>query len=122
VLICGTQGRYFVPIGQIKSLLTRIPSNRNDGRWDLYIRFEDNRAYFGVTRLVNHLDVTEQLQHFEQIWEKPEIEEVFVSEAIYIPDSSSPFTFDFENKHDRFSTETTTQKENLSCADNYTAS
>jgi hypothetical protein len=87
VLICGTYGRYFVPIGQIKSLLTRIPSNRRDGRWDLYIRFEGESAYFGVTKIENHLDVTEQLHHFEQIWEKPAVEEVYVDEAIYIPDS-----------------------------------
>jgi hypothetical protein len=87
VLICGAHGRYFVPIGQIKSLLTKIPPNRRDGRWDLYIRFEGERAYFGVTKLENHLDVTEQLHHFEQIWEKPAVEEVYVDESIYIPDS-----------------------------------
>jgi hypothetical protein len=87
VLICGTHGRYFVPIGQIKSLLARIPSNRRDGRWDLYIRFEGECAYFGVTEIKNHLDVTEQLHHFEQIWEKPAVEEIYVDEAIYIPDS-----------------------------------
>jgi hypothetical protein len=87
VLICGAHGRYFVPIGQIKSLLTKIPSNRRDGRWDLYIRFEGECAYFGVTKLENHLDVTEQLHHFEQIWEKPSVEEIYVDEAIYIPDS-----------------------------------
>jgi RNA binding exosome subunit len=87
VLICGMHGQYFVPIGQIKSLLTKIPSNRRDGRWDLYIRFEGERAYFGVTKLRNHLDVTDQLQHFEQIWTKPTIEERYVDEAIYIPDS-----------------------------------
>ena len=87
ILICGTRGRYFIPIGQIKSLLAKIPSNRRDGRWDLYIRFEGERAYFGVTKLKNHLDVTEQLHHFEQIWGKPAIEERYVDEAIYIPDS-----------------------------------
>jgi predicted restriction endonuclease len=87
VLICGTHGRYFVPIRQIKSLLAKIPSNRRDGRWDLYIRFDGERAYFGVTALKNHLDVTEQLHHFEQIWEKPAVEETYVDEAIYIPDS-----------------------------------
>jgi len=87
VLICGTHGKYFVPIGQIKSLLSKIPSNRRDGRWDLYIRFDSDRAYFGVTALKNHLDVTEQLHHFEQIWGKPAVEEVYVDEAIYIPDS-----------------------------------
>lgn len=54
---------------------------------DLYIRFEGERAYFGVTKIENHLDVTEQLHHFEQIWEKPAVEEVYVDEAIYIPDS-----------------------------------
>jgi hypothetical protein len=87
VLICGTHGRYFVPIGQVKPLLKRMPSNRRDGRWDLYIRLEDTHAYFGVTEIRNHLDVTEQFQHFEQIWEKPAVEEMYVDEAIYIPDS-----------------------------------
>ncbi len=87
VLICGTHGRYFVPFGQIKPLLDKIPSNRRDGRWDLYVRLEGEHAYFGVTELKNHLDVTEELHHFEQIWERPAIEEVYVDEAIYIPDS-----------------------------------
>ena len=87
VLICGTHGRYFIPFGEIKSLLSRMPSNRRDGRWDLYIRLEGEHAYFGVTEIENHLDVTEQLHHFEQIWQKPAIEEVYVDEAIYIPDS-----------------------------------
>jgi len=87
VLICGTHGRYFVPLGQIKPLLNRMPSNRRDGRWDLYIRFEGEHTYFGVTEIKNHLDVTEQLHHFEQIWERPAVEEVYVDEAIYIPDS-----------------------------------
>lgn len=87
VLICGTHGRYFVPLGQVKPLLSRMPSNRRDGRWDLYIRFEGEHAYFGVTEIKNHLDVTEQLHHFEQIWERPAVEEVYVDEAIYIPDS-----------------------------------
>jgi predicted HNH restriction endonuclease len=87
VLICGKHGRYFVPFAQIKSLLDKHPSNRNDGRWDLYIRFENGQAFFGVTEIKNHLDVTDQLHHFEQIWETPSIEESYVDEAIYIPDS-----------------------------------
>jgi len=87
VLICGTHGRYFIPLGEIRSLLEKMPSNRRDGRWDLYIRLEGERAYFGVTEIKNHLDVTEQLHHFEQIWEKPAVEEEYVDEAIYIPDS-----------------------------------
>lgn len=87
VLICGTHGQYYIPFGEIRSLLSRIPSNRRDGRWDLYIRLEGERAYFGVTEIKNHLDVTEQLHHFEQIWQKPAIEESYVDEAIYIPDS-----------------------------------
>ncbi len=87
VLICGTYGRYFVPFDQIKSLLNRMPSNRRDGRWDLYIRLEGEHAYFGVTALKNHLDVTEQLHHFEQIWERPAVEEIYMDEAFYIPDS-----------------------------------
>ncbi len=87
VLICGSQGRYFIPLGQVKSLLSRMPSNRRDGRWDLYIRLEGEQAYFGVTEIRNHLDVTEQLHHFEQIWGKPNVEEVYVDEAVYIPDS-----------------------------------
>jgi len=87
VLICGTHGRYFIPLDEIKSLLKRMPSNRRDGRWDLYIRLDGEHAYFGVTEIKNHLDVTHQLHHFEQIWERPAVEEVYVDEAIYIPDS-----------------------------------
>src|ERR1041384_310316 len=87
VLICGTYGRYFVPFGQIKPLLAKMPSNRKDGRWDLYIRLNGENAYLGVTEIKNHLDVTGQLHHFEQIWERPAVEEVYVDEAIYIPDS-----------------------------------
>ena len=40
-----------------------------------------------MTQILNHLDVTDQLHHFEQIWENPAVEEVYVDEAIYIPDS-----------------------------------
>jgi hypothetical protein len=87
VLICGTRGWYFISIAQVKELVRRMPSNRRDGRWDLYIRFDGNHAYFGVTHIQNHLDVTEQLHHFEQIWEWPGVEEEYVDEAIYIPDS-----------------------------------
>ena len=87
VLICGTYGRYFVPLGQIRALLAKIPSNRRDGRWDLYVRFEGERAYFGVTKLENHLDVTEHFHRFERIWGKPAVEEAYVDEAIYISDS-----------------------------------
>jgi HNH endonuclease len=87
VLICGTHGRYFVPMGQVKSLLAQLPSNRRDGRWDLYIRLDGERAYLGITAPKNHLDVTEQLHHFEQIWQQPAVEEVYADEAVYIPDS-----------------------------------
>jgi len=87
VLICGTQGRYFIPIGQVKALLSRMPSNRKDGRWDLYIRFDGQQAYFGVTHIENHLDVTGQLSHFEQVWAKPAVEEEYADEAVLIPDS-----------------------------------
>ena len=87
VLICGSHGRYFIPITQVKELVMRMPPNRRDGRWDLYVRIEEKRAYFGVTHIRNDLDVTNQLQHFEQMWERPEVEEEFVDEAVYIPDS-----------------------------------
>jgi len=87
VLLCGSQGRYFIPMGQVKGLLEAMPSNRRDGRWDLYIRFDNENAYFGVTRIENQLDVTHQLQHFEQLWQAPSVVEEFVDEAIYIPDS-----------------------------------
>lgn len=33
------------------------------------------------------MDVTEELHHFEQIWGQPSVEEVYVDEAIYIPDN-----------------------------------
>jgi hypothetical protein len=88
VLICGMHGQYFVPLGQVKDLIRKMPSNRRDGRWDLYIRFDNQqRAFFGVTHIQNHLDVTDQLQHFEQIWETPDVKEKYTDEAIYIPDS-----------------------------------
>lgn len=87
VLICGTHGRYFIPFGQVKTLVKQMPPNRRDGRWDLYIRLDGDRAYFGVTHIQNHLDVSEQLHYFEQIWERPEVEEEYVDEAVYIPDS-----------------------------------
>ncbi len=87
VLLCGTQNRYFIPIGQVKRLLERMPPNRRDGRWDLYIRFDAGKAFFGVTRIENQLDVTNQYQRFEQLWKTPDIEEEYVDEAIYIPDS-----------------------------------
>lgn len=87
VLICGTHGRYFIPFGQVKDLVRQMPPNRRDGRWDLYIRLESDRAYFGVTHIQNHLDVTGQLHYFEQMWERPEVEEEYLDEAVYIPDS-----------------------------------
>ncbi len=57
------------------------------GPMDLYIRLDGDRAYFGVTHIQNHLDVTVQLHQFEQIWERPEVEEEYVDEALFIPDS-----------------------------------
>lgn len=87
VLICGTYGRYFIPIHQVKELAMRVMPNRRDGRWDLYVRLAENRAYFGLTHIRNDLDITDQLQHFEQIWQRPEVEEEFADEALYIPDS-----------------------------------
>lgn len=87
VLICGIHGRYFIPFGQVKPLLQKMPSNRRDGRWDLYVRLEGESAYFGVTAIKNHLNVTDQLHYFEQLWERPAVEEIYTDEAIYIPDS-----------------------------------
>ncbi len=87
ILICGTHGHYFIPFRQVKPLLQKFPSNRRDGRWDLYIRMEGATAYFGVAEIKKHLNVTEQFHHFEQIWERPAIEEIYTDEAIYIPDN-----------------------------------
>jgi len=87
VLICGTQGRYFIPMGQVKTLLAKMPSNRRDGRWDLYIRFEGQQAYFGVTRIENHLNITDQFSYLEQMWVKPAVEEEYAEEAIFVSDS-----------------------------------
>lgn len=87
VLLCGSHGRYFIPMSQVKALLEKMPPNRRDGRWDLYIRLVGKNAYFGVTRIENQLDVTSQFHRFEQIWQSPSVEETFVDEAIYIPDS-----------------------------------
>ena len=87
VMICEGHGNFFVPINKVKPLLTSYPSNRQDGRWDLYIRFTDNHAYLGITKAQNHFDVTSQWHSFEQIWQNPGIEESYDTEAIYVPDS-----------------------------------
>lgn len=87
VMICEGHGNFFVPMSQIKSLLATYPSNRQDGRWDLYIRFAEERAFLGVTKAQNHFDVTSQRHSFEQIWQSPGIEEEYDPEAIYVPDS-----------------------------------
>ena len=87
VLICGSRGRVFIPFGQVKSLLSQMPPNRRDGRWDLYIRFEGEQPFFGITHITNDLDASSFWQHFEQIWRQPSVEEIYVDEALYIPDS-----------------------------------
>ena len=86
-LICGTHGWYLVPLRQVKELVNKMPSNRRDGRWDLYIRLDDGHAYFGVTHIQNHLEVTTQLQRFEPMGQQATVEEVYAEEAFYIPDS-----------------------------------
>jgi predicted restriction endonuclease len=68
-------------------LLAKYPSNRQDGRWDLYIRMIDGQAFLGVTKAHNHFDVTSQWHSFEQLWQHPSIEEDYDIEAIYVPDS-----------------------------------
>lgn len=87
VLLCGGYGRYFVPFGEVKTLTTQIPPNRSDRGWDVYIRFEDQRAFLGIAKIQSQLDVTHQLHRFEQIWHSPEIEEEYADEAVYVPDS-----------------------------------
>lgn len=87
VLICGDYGTFFIPFSQVKAIIERIPSNRKDGRWDLYVRLEGSHAYFGVTKITNLLDVADRLHSFEQIWASPAVEEIYVEEAIHIPDS-----------------------------------
>lgn len=87
VLICGDQNRFFIPLGEVAALVSRMPPNRQDGRWDLYIRFEAGRAYFGVTHITNHIDATSQMDRFEQLWSNPEITETFADEAVTIPDT-----------------------------------
>jgi len=87
VLIGGASGHYFIPFGEIQSLIIQNPSNRHDGRWDLYIRLDADRAYLGVTQLINHADVTNQRHHFEQLWQNPALPEEFADDAIHIPDS-----------------------------------
>ncbi|MBI1762944.1 MAG: hypothetical protein HYR56_16060 [Acidobacteria bacterium] len=52
VLLCGDHGRYFIPFGQIKVLLSQKPSNRRDGRWDLYIRLERSTEA-QITRVIS---------------------------------------------------------------------
>jgi hypothetical protein len=87
VLICGTHGWYLIPLRQVKELVMKMPPNRRDGRWDLYVRLDGKHAYFGVTHIQNDLEVTEQLQNFEQMRQRPAVEEEYVDEALYIPDS-----------------------------------
>lgn len=90
VLLCGTENRFFIPYREVETLIAQMPPNRQDGRWDLYIRFEAGRAYFGVTRLKNHVDATSQWDKFEQLWNNPEIAEAYVDDAVSIPDALPP--------------------------------
>lgn len=90
VLICGGQNRFFIPLGEVEALISQMPPNRRDGRWDLYIRYEAGRAYFGVTHITNHVDATSQRDRFEQLWNNPEITESFADEAVAIPDTLPP--------------------------------
>lgn len=90
VLICGGSGQFFIPLQEVEVLVSKMPPNRQDGRWDLYIRFEEGRAYFGVTRLQNHIDATSQMGHFEQLWSKPGVAETYADEAVIIPDALPP--------------------------------
>lgn len=90
VLLCGETSQFFIPLQEVEVLVSRMPPNRQDGRWDLYIRFEKGRAYFGVTRLKNHVDATSQMDRFEQIWSNPGVAEVYTDEAVIIPDALPP--------------------------------
>lgn len=90
VLLCGQTSQFFIPFREVELLVSKMPPNRRDGRWDLYIRFEDGRAYFGVTRLKNHVDATSQMGRFEQIWSNPGVAEAYTDEAVIIPDALPP--------------------------------
>ncbi len=41
----------------------------------------------GDRHITNDLDATSYRQHVEQIWAQPAVEEIYVDEAVYIPDS-----------------------------------
>lgn len=90
VLICGGTSQFFISLREVEALVSKMPPNRRDGRWDLYIRFEAGRAYFGVTRLKNHVDATSQMGRFEQVWSKPGVAETYADEAVVIPDALPP--------------------------------
>lgn len=90
VLLCGETSQFFIPFQEVELLVSKMPPNRRDGRWDLYIRFEGGRAYLGVTRLKNHIDATSQMGRFEQLWSSPGVAEVYTDEAVIIPDALPP--------------------------------
>ena len=90
VLLCGETSQFFIPLQEVEVLVAKMPPNRQDGRWDLYIRFENERAYFGVTRLKNHVDATSQRDRFAQIWRNPGVAEAYADEAVLIPDALPP--------------------------------
>lgn len=90
VLLCGETSQFFIPFQEVELLVSKMPPNRQDGRWDLYIRFEEGRAYFGVTRLRNHVDATSQMDRFEQLWRNPGVAEAYADEAVVIPDALPP--------------------------------
>ena len=90
VLLCGDTSQFFIPLQEVEVLVAKMPPNRQDGRWDLYIRFENERAYFGVTRLKNHVDATSQRDRFAQIWRNPGVAEAYADEAVLIPDALPP--------------------------------
>jgi hypothetical protein len=90
VLLCGETSQFFIPLQEVEVLVAKMPPNRQDGRWDLYIRFENERAYFGVTRLKNHVDATSQKDRFAQIWRNPGVAEAYADEAVLIPDALPP--------------------------------
>lgn len=90
VLLCGETSQFFIPFQEVELLVSKMPPNRRDGRWDLYIRFEGRRAYFGVTRLKNHIDATSQKGRFEQLWSNPGVAEAYADEAVIIPDALPP--------------------------------
>jgi hypothetical protein len=61
VLICGREGRYFIPFSQVKELISGRTPNRSDKGWDMYVKFDTrDRAYFCIASMRNCLEIDDR--------------------------------------------------------------